>query len=139
MNRASAFLGYWKIVEMEVWEPAYIDLVVSGLIEFEEENGTVRLHDRREGGASDHGERLQQSLAEGTRRRRLPWPHPARLPQNRGAQSCPGRCTRAGGHAAHRPQDSRRIRAVQHRERRGSPRRGETARYLRDQRGFLIA
>lgn len=28
------FLGYWKIIEMEVWGRDYIDLVVPGFIEF---------------------------------------------------------------------------------------------------------
>ena len=41
MNRVSAFLGYWKIIEMEVWGSAYIDLVVPGFIEFQEEEGHV--------------------------------------------------------------------------------------------------
>lgn len=39
MNDASAFIGYWKITEMEVWAPAYIDLVVPGFIEFQNEEG----------------------------------------------------------------------------------------------------
>ena len=28
------FVGYWKIVEMEVWTPEFIDLIVPGFIEF---------------------------------------------------------------------------------------------------------
>lgn len=31
---ASAFLGYWKITDMEEWGRPYIDLVVPGFIEF---------------------------------------------------------------------------------------------------------
>lgn len=31
---ASTFIGYWKITEMEVWAPDYVDLVVPGFIEF---------------------------------------------------------------------------------------------------------
>jgi hypothetical protein len=38
MNDASAFLGYWKITEMNVWALAYIDLVVPGIIEFQLED-----------------------------------------------------------------------------------------------------
>jgi hypothetical protein len=38
MNKVAAFLGYWKITEMEVWAPSYIDLVVPGFIEFEQED-----------------------------------------------------------------------------------------------------
>jgi hypothetical protein len=38
MNDAAAVLGYWKITEMEVWGPAYIDLVVPGFIEFQLED-----------------------------------------------------------------------------------------------------
>jgi hypothetical protein len=30
----SAFIGYWKIIEMEVWAQKYVDLVVPGFIEF---------------------------------------------------------------------------------------------------------
>lgn len=47
----AALIGYWKITKMEVWDAAYIDLVVPGFIEFEMEGdhlmgqfqfGTVR-------------------------------------------------------------------------------------------------
>src|SRR3989442_1479879 len=41
---------------------------------------------------------------------------------------------RAGGHAAHRPEEGRRVRAVQHGQPRRSPRRRSTVRYLRLQR-----
>lgn len=34
---ASAFVGYWKIIEMEVWARDYIDLVIPGFIEFKYE------------------------------------------------------------------------------------------------------
>lgn len=37
----SGFLGYWKITEMEVWAPEYIDLVVPGFIEFTYEDGLL--------------------------------------------------------------------------------------------------
>jgi hypothetical protein len=36
-ERDSAFIDYWKITEMEVWAPAYIDLVVPGFLEFQHE------------------------------------------------------------------------------------------------------
>ena len=35
---ASAFLGYWKITEMEMWAQDYVDLVVPGFIEFQMED-----------------------------------------------------------------------------------------------------
>jgi hypothetical protein len=38
MNDATAFIGYWKITEMEVWAPAYIDLMVPEFIEFQYED-----------------------------------------------------------------------------------------------------
>ena len=31
------FAGYWRITEMEVWGPDYLDLVVPAFIEFEDE------------------------------------------------------------------------------------------------------
>jgi len=31
----AAFIGYWKIIDMEVWGPDDIDLVVPGFLEFE--------------------------------------------------------------------------------------------------------
>jgi hypothetical protein len=31
-------LGYWKITKMDVWDQAYVDLVVPGFIEFEMED-----------------------------------------------------------------------------------------------------
>jgi hypothetical protein len=43
-----AFVGYWRIVEMEVWDKDYLDLVVPAFIEFDREQmgqfqfGTVR-------------------------------------------------------------------------------------------------
>lgn len=33
-NAVLAFVGYWKITDMEVWAPSYIDIVVPGFIEF---------------------------------------------------------------------------------------------------------
>ena len=54
---ASAFIGYWKITEMEVWAPDYIDLVVSGFIEFKYEEdhlmGAFRLAPSRVGWTVD--------------------------------------------------------------------------------------
>lgn len=38
MTNASAFIGYWKIVEMEVWAQGYVDLVVPGFLEFQLED-----------------------------------------------------------------------------------------------------
>jgi len=32
-------VGYWKITKMELWDQAYIDLVVPGFLEFEIEEG----------------------------------------------------------------------------------------------------
>lgn len=43
-----SFVGYWRIVEMEVWDKDYLDLVVPAFIEFDREQmgqfqfGTVR-------------------------------------------------------------------------------------------------
>ncbi len=43
-----AFVGYWRIVEMEVWDKDYLDLMVPAFIEFDREQmgqfqfGTVR-------------------------------------------------------------------------------------------------
>jgi len=43
-----AFVGYWRITEMEVWDEDYLDLVVPAFIEFDREQmgqfqfGTVR-------------------------------------------------------------------------------------------------
>jgi hypothetical protein len=31
------FAGYWRITEMEVWGPKYLDLIVQAFIEFEDE------------------------------------------------------------------------------------------------------
>ena len=42
------FVGYWRILEMEVWDKDYLDLVVPAFIEFDREQmgqfqfGTVR-------------------------------------------------------------------------------------------------
>jgi hypothetical protein len=33
----SAFVGYWRILEMEVWDRDYLDLVVPAFIEFDRE------------------------------------------------------------------------------------------------------
>ena len=41
MHDAAVFTGYWKITEMEVWGPAYIDLVVPGFIEFQYEESRL--------------------------------------------------------------------------------------------------
>ncbi len=54
---ANPFLGSWRIVEMEIWDREYIDLVVPGHITFAKDNlgsfqfGTVQgwLDCRREG------------------------------------------------------------------------------------------
>ena len=35
---ASAFIGYWKIIGMDVWAQNYVDLVVPGFIEFKHED-----------------------------------------------------------------------------------------------------
>ena len=32
-----SFAGYWRITEMEVWGPKYLDLIVPAYIEFEDE------------------------------------------------------------------------------------------------------
>ena len=40
-NDASAFMGYWKITQMEVWALDYFDLVVPGFIEFRYEETQV--------------------------------------------------------------------------------------------------
>ena len=37
-NDALDFVGYWKITDMEVWAPKYIDIVVPGFIEFNYED-----------------------------------------------------------------------------------------------------
>jgi hypothetical protein len=43
-----AFIGYWRITEMEVWSADYLDLVVPAFIEFDRDQmgrfqfGTVR-------------------------------------------------------------------------------------------------
>lgn len=34
----AALIGYWKITKMDVWNAAYVDLVVPGFIEFEMED-----------------------------------------------------------------------------------------------------
>ena len=33
------FIGYWKITDMELWDPDYVDLVVPGFIEFDSVEG----------------------------------------------------------------------------------------------------
>src|SRR5258707_5141274 len=38
-NVVKPFLGYWKITSMECWRADYIDLIVPGFIEFEDEDG----------------------------------------------------------------------------------------------------
>jgi hypothetical protein len=48
LRRPGRLAGYWRIVEMEVWDAEYIDLVVPGFIEFSGDGmgafqfGTVR-------------------------------------------------------------------------------------------------
>jgi hypothetical protein len=39
MIRDADLVGYWKITKMEIWDQAYVDLVVPGFIEFELEDG----------------------------------------------------------------------------------------------------
>ena len=38
MIRDADLVGYWKITKMEIWDQAYIELVVPGFIEFEMED-----------------------------------------------------------------------------------------------------
>jgi len=45
---ASAFLGHWKITNMNVWSQDYVDLIVPGFIEF-------RLEDRHVMGSFQFG------------------------------------------------------------------------------------
>ncbi len=35
----AAFLGYWKITQMDEWDQDYVDLVVPGFVEFEKADG----------------------------------------------------------------------------------------------------
>ena len=39
MIRDADLVGYWKITKMEVWDQAYVDLVVPGFIELEIKDG----------------------------------------------------------------------------------------------------
>jgi hypothetical protein len=36
---ALSFLRYWKITEMQLWDQAYVNLLVEGFIEFDEADG----------------------------------------------------------------------------------------------------
>jgi integrase len=77
---------------------------------------SVLLHEREEDGQADHRVRVQQGVAEGAGRGRLPGTNPARLSSDRGQQS------RAGWGA--------RARALQHRQPRRPARRGGSTRTL---------
>ncbi len=34
----AAFIGYWRITKMDVWDTAYVDLIVPGFIAFDMED-----------------------------------------------------------------------------------------------------